>query len=92
MSVALQMLTNGGNTEGLFRAGFMQSGAALPYGDITGGQPSFDMLVENTGCTNAKDKLDCLRNVSEDEFQAAVNQSPSILGYTVCNLPHASWT
>lgn len=27
ISVALQMLANGGNTEGLFRGGFMQSGA-----------------------------------------------------------------
>lgn len=30
ISVALQMLTNGGNTEGLFRGGFMQSGSPIP--------------------------------------------------------------
>ena len=35
MSVSLQMVTNGGNTEGLFRAAFMQSGSPIPTSDIT---------------------------------------------------------
>ena len=35
ISVSMQMLANGGNTEGLFRAAFMQSGSPLPVGDIT---------------------------------------------------------
>ena len=30
ISVALQMVTNGGNTEGLFRGAFMQSGGPIP--------------------------------------------------------------
>ena len=34
MSVALQMLYNGSNTEGLFRSGFMESGTALPSGYV----------------------------------------------------------
>ncbi|ESK84804.1 carotenoid ester lipase precursor [Moniliophthora roreri MCA 2997] len=38
ISVSLQMLANGGDTEGLFRAGFMQSGSPIPVGDITNGQ------------------------------------------------------
>ena len=29
------MLVNGGNTEGLFRGAFMESGSPLPLGDIT---------------------------------------------------------
>jgi len=37
ISVSLQMITNGGNNEGLFRAGFMQSGSPLPVGNITKG-------------------------------------------------------
>lgn len=32
------MLHNGGNTDGLFRAAFMQSGSPIPVGDITNGQ------------------------------------------------------
>jgi hypothetical protein len=78
------MVTNNGNTDGLFRAGFMQSGAPFPIGDITGGQPFFDMLVNNTGCSSAKDKLDCLRSVSEEKFQSAVDLSPGIQGFMVC--------
>jgi hypothetical protein len=35
MSVSLQMVANGGNPEGLFRAAFMQSGSPIPAGDIT---------------------------------------------------------
>lgn len=41
ISVALQMVTNGGDTEGLFRAAFMQSGSPsspVPVGSITDGQ------------------------------------------------------
>lgn len=32
ISVALHMVSNGGNTEGLFRAGFMESGSPIPVG------------------------------------------------------------
>jgi acetylcholinesterase len=32
------MLANGGDTEGLFQAAFMQSGSPIPAGDITKGQ------------------------------------------------------
>ncbi len=35
ISVSLQMLTNGGDTEGLFHAAFMESGFPTPIGDIT---------------------------------------------------------
>ena len=71
------MLANGGDTEGLFRAGIMQSGGPAPVGDITHGQPFYDMLVNNTGCTGSEDTLECMRNASEETFQNAVNMSPS---------------
>jgi acetylcholinesterase len=40
ISVALHMLAYEGDTEGLFRAGFMESGAPIPVGqvDSTSGQ------------------------------------------------------
>ena len=84
------MLANNGDTEGLFRAGVMQSGAPTPAGDITHGQPFFDMLVNNTGCSSAKDKLDCLRDVSEEQFQDAVNLSPGINSFKVCTIIYKS--
>ncbi|KAI0318923.1 carotenoid ester lipase precursor [Amylostereum chailletii] len=73
ISVALQMLTNGGDTEGLFRAAFMQSGSPIPLGDIVGAQDTFDSVIAATNCTESSDKLQCLREVPTDTLQAALN-------------------
>ena len=80
MSASLQMLANGGNTEGLFRGAFMQSGAPIPVGDITHGQQYYDAIVKQTGCSGA-DTLDCLRTVPYSSLKAAINKSPGILDY-----------
>ncbi|RPD56081.1 carotenoid ester lipase precursor [Lentinus tigrinus ALCF2SS1-7] len=78
ISVALQMLTNGGDTEGLFRGAFMQSGSPIPVGDITSGQGDYDKLVVETGCSGAADTLQCLRGVPFATLKAAVDKSPGI--------------
>jgi carboxylesterase type B len=75
------MLTNGGNPDGLFRAAFMQSGSPTPVGNITGGQPYYDFLVEYTKCSNCSDTLACLRAAPYDTLQAAINSTPSFLSY-----------
>ncbi|KAH7903320.1 Alpha/Beta hydrolase protein [Hygrophoropsis aurantiaca] len=80
-SATFHMLTNGGDTEGLFRAAFMESGSAYPVGDISRGQPYYDALVADTGCATAADTLDCLRGVPYDTLLAAVDRSPSIFAY-----------
>lgn len=85
MSVALQMLTNGGNPEGLFRAAFMQSGSPIPVGDLTKGQKYYDALVQQTNCTGATDTLQCLREAPYEDLKAAINKSPSIFTYQVCD-------
>jgi acetylcholinesterase len=76
------MLTNRGNNEGLFRGAFMQSGSPTPVGDITNGQADYDALVDNTGCSEASDTLECLRNVPVSTIQAAVNLGRSIFSNT----------
>ncbi|KAF8261992.1 carotenoid ester lipase precursor [Lactarius quietus] len=81
VSVSLQMLANGGNTEGLFRAAFMQSGSPLPAGDITNGQPYYDFLVEHTNCSGSYDTLECLRIVPYEELMDAINLTPSVSSY-----------
>lgn len=83
ISVALQMLTNGGNTEGLFRAAFMQSGSPIPTSDITGGQETYDRIVKEVGCSNAADTLDCLRSVSYDALATAADLTPNIFSEEV---------
>lgn len=85
MSVALQMVTNGGDTEGLFRGAFMQSGMVLPSGDVSLGQQDYDNLVQAAGCAGAKDTLECLRQVPFPTLKDAVNMSPSFLSYRVCH-------
>lgn len=86
ISVALQMLSNGGDTEGLFRAGFMESGSPIPVGDITDGQEYYDAIVKSTGCSSASDTLACLRTVSYDDLTTAINESPSIFSYQSLSL------
>ncbi|KAF5315218.1 hypothetical protein D9619_007256 [Psilocybe cf. subviscida] len=81
ISASLQMITNGGNTEGLFRAAFMQSGAPIPVGDITNGQKYYDNMVKDTGCSGAIDTLQCLRTVPYAKIKAAINNAPSIFAY-----------
>ena len=87
MSAALQMVTNGGNTEGLFRGAFMESGAVIPTGDVILGQQVYDNLVQAAGCGGAEDTLECLRQVTFPVLKAAVNLSPGFLSYQVCHGP-----
>ncbi|KAH9060195.1 Alpha/Beta hydrolase protein [Lactarius vividus] len=75
VSVSLQMLASGGNTEGLFRAAFMQSGSPTPIGDITHGQQYYDDLVERTGCSGSSDTLACLRAAPYEKLKAIIDSS-----------------
>jgi acetylcholinesterase len=79
------MVANGGNTEGLFRGAFMESGAVMPAGDVTIGQPDYDQLVQEAGCAGAQDTLGCLRQVPLSTLQEAMNNSPFDLSYRVCH-------
>jgi acetylcholinesterase len=77
------MLANGGDTEGLFRAGFMQSGSPIAVGDITHGQRYYDAAVNEVGCSSASDTLACLRTVDYADLHAAMDNSPSFFSYQV---------
>ncbi|KAI0787378.1 carotenoid ester lipase precursor [Fomes fomentarius] len=87
ISIALHMITNGGNTEGLFRGAFMQSGSPIPTGDLSDGQADYDKLVSQTGCSGAADTLQCLREVPFDKLKQAVDNSPGIFSYQSPRLP-----
>ena len=84
MSVALHMIANGGNTEGLFHGAFMESGAVTPVGDMSLGQQDYDNLVQATGCAGTEDTLECLRQAPLSTLREAMNSSPSFLSYRVC--------
>ena len=85
MSAALHMVANGGDTEGLFRGAFMQSGAVLANGDATLGQQDYDNLVQAAGCAGAEDTLECLRQAPFQVLKEAVDQSPTVRSYRVCH-------
>ncbi|EIN12169.1 carotenoid ester lipase precursor [Punctularia strigosozonata HHB-11173 SS5] len=88
ISVAMHMLTNGGDTEGLFRGAFMESGSPIPVGDITHGQAVYDAIVDETGCTGASDTLQCLRELPYTTLKAAVDKSPNIFSFQSLNLAY----
>lgn len=83
ISVALHMLTNDGNVEGLFRAGFMESGSPIPVGDMSHGQKYYDFIVNETGCSGASDSLQCLRGVDYSKFKSAMDATPALFTYQV---------
>ncbi|TDL26386.1 carotenoid ester lipase precursor [Rickenella mellea] len=77
IAVSLQLLTNGGNSGGLYRGAFLESGSPYPVGNATAAQPSYDNLVADTGCARASDTLKCLANLPLANLTAAVNLSPN---------------
>ena len=86
ISVALQMLTNDGDPEGLFRGAIMSSGSLVPTGKIEDLQGTYDFVVEHVGCGGAADSLACLRTVSTDSLLRAASDTPSFtsLGVSIC--------
>jgi len=82
-SVALHLVANGGNNEGLFRAAVMQSGSPPPYGDITEGQALYDTIVQETGCSGSSDTLQCLRALPFTVLKAAIDKSPGVFDFQV---------
>lgn len=91
ISVSLQMIANGGDTEGLFRGAFMHSGSPIPFGDITHGQRTYDQLVVYAGCQNATDSLQCLRDAPYDVLKAGMNASPSLISRLVSGNELTCW-
>ncbi|KAG9028761.1 hypothetical protein FRB95_006088, partial [Tulasnella sp. JGI-2019a] len=79
ISIRLQMVVNGGNTESLFRAAFMQSGAPIPVGDIKNGQDVYNALATKLGCAKEKDSLSCIRKAPFESFYDAANNVPGLL-------------
>ena len=84
-SVAHHMLANRGHTEGLFRAGFMESGSPLPTGFVDNAflQRTYDGIVDDTGCSGRNDTLSCLRRVSAEDLKAAMDKTPNFLSFQV---------
>lgn len=83
-SVSLQMVTNKGDTEGLFHAAFMQSGSPLSTrgAAMSGGQAEYDAIAKQVGCFGEVDSLACLRTIPYQQLRAAMDQTPAIFSYS----------
>ena len=87
ISVLDQMLLYDGNYtyngSPLFRAAIMNSGSIVPADpvDSVKGQTVYDTVVENSGCANAADTLECLREVDYEVFLNATNSVCGLLSY-----------
>ncbi|KAI0356737.1 alpha/beta-hydrolase, partial [Trametes cingulata] len=82
-SVSSQMLTNGGDSEGLFWGATMHLGSPLLTGDIAELQPFYDVIVANTMCRGANDTLECLRGLPLEELMAAVSTLPTLFDFSI---------
>ena len=85
ISVAMQMITNGGNNEGLFQGAVMQSGGPIPVGDINRGQEYYNFMVNSTGCNKYEPEktLECLRRIPYATYKKAMDESPNMFSYQV---------
>ncbi|TCD61796.1 hypothetical protein EIP91_007882 [Steccherinum ochraceum] len=92
IAVSSQMLTNGGDHEGLFRGAYMNSGAVCPIGDILGAQDIYDEFVATVGCSGTSDTIACLRHAPYEQIKSAMDSFPSFLGYETNALPFAPRT
>ena len=80
-SVLLHSLYEG--NKGMFNRVIAQSGTALAFGAISDGL-NVNHLFELAGCdTNTTDAVDCLRNMSSDEFLNLI-RSPELGPVTCC--------
>ncbi|EMD37677.1 hypothetical protein CERSUDRAFT_94679 [Gelatoporia subvermispora B] len=74
-SAGIQMLTNGGNAEGLFTNVWMHGGFPLPLNTYLDLQGTYDGLVNGTSCQGSSDSLDCLRQLPFEELYNAMTVS-----------------
>lgn len=58
-----------------------QSGSPMKIPDVLEMQRYFDDLVNTTNCTNAQDRLACLRALPYSQLIQAVNLAPNIFSY-----------
>lgn len=57
----------------LLTSHLQESGSPVVYSNISAGQPTYDAIVNQTGCTDAPDTLECLRYVPYEKLLSVVN-------------------
>ncbi|TDZ54613.1 Lipase 3 [Colletotrichum trifolii] len=78
--VAHLLWDEGEGATDLFRGAMALSGGPVMVEGAERGQPVFDHMVERTGCSNATDKIACLKVADFDDIMASVNDEGMLLG------------
>ncbi|EXK80542.1 hypothetical protein FOQG_14976 [Fusarium oxysporum f. sp. raphani 54005] len=79
-SVGQHLIAYGGRDEGLFSGAIAQSGGPLSsssYRNATETEAYSNKVLEETGCTDAKDKLSCLRAVPAEVLRRVSQMLPT---------------
>ncbi|KAH8767278.1 carotenoid ester lipase [Diaporthe sp. PMI_573] len=80
-SVAAHLLWDEGEgSDDLFNGAMALSGGPVMVEGAERAQPVFDHMVGRTGCTNAPDKIACLKVADFDDIMTAVNEEGFALG------------
>ncbi|OBT69082.1 hypothetical protein VE03_01420 [Pseudogymnoascus sp. 23342-1-I1] len=76
-SVGLHLTAYGGRDDGLFRAAIMQSGGPIVETSLRSysAQEAYDEIAMSTGCLEANDSLQCLRDLSAVQLNTVFNNS-----------------
>lgn len=87
------VINSGDNTykgNALFRGAIMNSGSIVPVDPVTAPQAQaiYDSVVTAGGCSNATDKLACLRGLDYQTFLTAASSVPSIVSYRSLDLSY----
>ncbi|KAK5168276.1 uncharacterized protein LTR77_006845 [Saxophila tyrrhenica] len=97
-AVGQLLMSYGGRTDGLFHRSIQESGSAATawYNGSDWYQPIYQGIVDDAGCTDAIDTLECLRTVPYKELYPLLNQSrlvgapgwyPTVDGDVIPNFP-----
>jgi carboxylesterase type B len=73
--VGNHLLAFGGRDDKLFRAAIMESGSPTALMPLSPNQTAFDSLTQVSGCSNATDKIECLRRLPFDTLNQAINNT-----------------
>ena len=77
--VGVHLMAYGGRDDKLFRAAVMESCTPISYTALNGTQsyqPLYDQIVQQVGCYNEIDTLQCLRTVPLTQLNAVIMNAP----------------
>jgi carboxylesterase type B len=84
-SVGFHLTAYGGRDDKLFRAAIMESGNPVHFNHLNDPMeyaPWFNAIVSRTPCANATSQIECLRTLSAEQYNAAVNVTSPTLNTT----------